>query len=320
MNRICVIGVYFGNLPKYFKLWEKSAAANPTIDFFVFTDQKVEYFSDNIKIVQMSLIRMKALAEKKLSFPDISLDRPYKCCDFKPVYGLIFQDYIQRYDYWGHCDFDLIFGDLQGFFDKYDLYAYDKFLTLGHLTLYRNIADNMRRYQSKGAIVDYRTVFSVDNSYAFDELQGISRIYTVNGYSQFTKRIFCDVASIYERYRDIEEYPLDIKAVNHKMQVYYWQNGHVYRKWFDKQGEHLDEYIYIHFKKRPNFDLTFNYNTTNAFYISNLGFFPMLEEPDVEAAKAYNRYYPIRETYETVRNIAVRMKKKLRTLSKNFVK
>ena len=316
MGRICVIGVYFGKLPNYFKLWEKSAAANPTIDFFVFTDQKMEFFSNNIKIIQMNLSQMKGLAEKKLSFPDLSLNRPYKCCDFKPVYGLIFEDYIHEYDYWGHCDFDLIFGDLQGFFDKYNLYIYDKFLTLGHLTLYRNQVENNTRYQSEGAEVDYHTVFSTDKNYAFDELQGVSKIYAVNGYSQFTKRIFCDIASIYKRYRDIEEYPLDARAINHKDQVYYWKNGHVYRKWFDKFGEHVDEYIYIHFKKRPNFEVSFDYNAIDAFYVSNLGFFPLLEEPDIDAAKKYNRYYPIKETYETVRNTMVHMKRNVARLVK----
>ena len=85
----------------------------------------------------MTLVKMKTLAQNVLGF-DVCLDRPYKCCDFKPIYGLIFKEYVSEYEYWGHCDFDLIFGDLQSFFDRYDLYKYDRFIPLGHLSLYRN--------------------------------------------------------------------------------------------------------------------------------------------------------------------------------------
>ena len=44
----------------------------------------------------------------------VTLDRPYKLCDFKPAYGFIFGEYLKEYDYWGHCDIDIVWGDLRG--------------------------------------------------------------------------------------------------------------------------------------------------------------------------------------------------------------
>src|SRR5947207_1808436 len=33
-------------------------------------------------------------------------------CDFRPVYGDLFLDRYDGYDWWGWCDLDMLFGDL----------------------------------------------------------------------------------------------------------------------------------------------------------------------------------------------------------------
>lgn len=290
MNNICVIGAYFGKFPRYFPLWLKSCAKNPTVDFLIFTNQDISDTPENIKIYPMTLEKMKKLAEIALGFP-VSLERPYKCCDFKVIYGLIFREYLSQYDYWGHCDFDLIFGDLQMFFKKYNLYGYDRFLPLGHLSLYRDCREVNYRFQCAGAMVDYKTVFTTNKSYAFDELPGLTRIYLQNGFSMLTERIFADIASVYHRYRIIDEYSLDIKAKNYKYQVFYWEKGKIYRAFWDKGSLHKEEYIYIHFKKRPNFTVDFDAEDADSFYITNQGFFPKTKEVTLEDIKRYNPYH-----------------------------
>ena len=146
MTRIAIIGVYFGTLPNYFNLWMQSCAANSSIDFKLITNVQVQNPPTNLEVIPMTLAKMKALAERKLNMK-LCLDTPYKCCDYKPVYGLIFEDYLASYDYWGHCDLDLIFGDLRGFFDRYHLEQYDKFLPLGHLSLFRNTRECNERFR-----------------------------------------------------------------------------------------------------------------------------------------------------------------------------
>ena len=46
---------------------------------------------------------------------DINIQKPYKLCDFKPAYGKIFEDYLEAYDFWVHCDLDIRWGDIRKF-------------------------------------------------------------------------------------------------------------------------------------------------------------------------------------------------------------
>ena len=289
MNRICVIGVYFGKLPQYFPLWLKSCEHNSSIDFLVFTDQLLNNLPENVRVYPMNLLEMKQRAETVLGF-SVRLEKPYKCCDYKVIYGLIFRDYVSDYQYWGHCDFDLMFGDLQSFFDAYDLSAYDRFLPLGHLSLYKNSEDVNYRFQSKGSIADYRVVYTSDDGFAFDEMPGLTKIYLENALPMFTQRIFADLASVYHRYRVIEEYTLDAKAKNYPHQLFFWENGKTFRAYYQDGEVHQEEYIYIHFKKRPDFPVNFDIQNKNAFYITNQGFFPKMGDVTLHDMKKYNPY------------------------------
>jgi hypothetical protein len=38
----------------------------------------------------------------------MEIRNPYKICDWKPFYGHIFREYLVAYDFWGHCDMDII--------------------------------------------------------------------------------------------------------------------------------------------------------------------------------------------------------------------
>ena len=55
------------------------------------------------------------------------------------MFGVILEEYFSGYDYWGHSDLDVIYGDLTYFFKKFNLERYDKFLPLGHLCLYLSL-------------------------------------------------------------------------------------------------------------------------------------------------------------------------------------
>lgn len=283
MLKVCIVGVYFGKLPNYFDLWLKSAQANATVDFMIFADTQHKNLPDNVHFVPFTIEKMQKLASNKLGF-DACLERPYKCCDFRPAYGLIFEDYLNDYDYWGHCDFDLIWGDLRGFFDRYRLQNYDKFLPLGHLSLYRNTYENNRRFILDGASVPYKTVFSNEINYAFDEITGIYQIFEKNGFRIFNKRIFADISYIYRRFR------LALNDKNYDYQVFCWDNGHVYRYYLDGEIK-KDEFIYIHFKKRGALPVDGSCIGSSAFYITNQGFFPCkINSIDKNKIQEYNSF------------------------------
>ena len=55
---------------------------------------------------------MKERIQRIFDFP-ISLERPYKLCDYKPSYGEVFKDELAGYDFWGNCDIDLVWGNIK---------------------------------------------------------------------------------------------------------------------------------------------------------------------------------------------------------------
>ena len=77
----------------------------------IITDIKEKYdYPDNVKVINMSFTELRKKVQSCFDFK-IYLGKPYKLCDYKCAYGLIFEEYIKNYDFWGHCDLDCIYGD-----------------------------------------------------------------------------------------------------------------------------------------------------------------------------------------------------------------
>lgn len=169
---LAFICCYFGKLPWYIHYFLHSCRYNPSIDFFLITDDKVQLFDlpPNVKMIPVELEYIKVLAGKKLGF-EVTIPYGYKLCDFKPAYGVIFEDIIKDYDFWGHCDIDIIFGDIREFITKellneYDLISVRPDWLTGCFLLYRNTHKINTVYQFSK---DYRKVFTDSKHYCFDE-------------------------------------------------------------------------------------------------------------------------------------------------------
>ena len=161
---------YFGKFNNYFPLFLRSCGANPSFDFLIITDDANPYgYPTNVHVVRMTFDEFKTKAARKLGF-EPCLPSPYKLCDFKPAYGLLFEEHLDGYDYWGHCDCDLLFGDLDSMLSPILERNYDKVFAAGHLTLYRNTSENNRRFMKpfNGREI-YREAFTTPNIYVFDE-------------------------------------------------------------------------------------------------------------------------------------------------------
>lgn len=284
--KICIINVYFGTFPKYFRLWLKSAERNPNIDFLIFSDSTYTDLPPNVRIVQSSLRDIRQRAECALGFK-VVLDTPYKCCDYKVIYGLLFREELLGYDYWGHCDLDLIWGNLEKCFIENDITRFDRFFFLGHLSLYRNTDTVNNYFKLPGGAVDYRTVFTTNQSYAFDEIDGMVRIYQKHGLPMFSEKKFADISSIYRRFRLATPSIIGEKIHNYRYQVFIWKDGGVYRLYRKENRINSEEYAYIHFKKRPNFALNFDWQNCSAFVIADRGFFPVSGLSQDEIIKQY---------------------------------
>ena len=146
---------WYGPFPAYFPLFLKSCAANPDFDFLIFTDTLYEgQYPKNVKPVIRAFADLKSLFEKKLGFA-VSLEQPFRFCDFRPAFGVLFSDYLEGYDFWGHCDIDQIFGDIGSVINDEILSQYERVLFQGHLSLYKNNKKMNRLFEQDGACLLY---------------------------------------------------------------------------------------------------------------------------------------------------------------------
>lgn len=141
-------------------------------EHFIFTDGDLKS-KGNIKVIPMSSFEFTDLAEKKIGIkPYIPAPSPL-IRDMRPAYGLIFEDYIKGYDFWGHTDFDTVLGNL----DKYltdelllgcDIFSNDPNAVNGIFSLYQNnnfVNNLFKEYP------EWIEIFQDEKYHAFEELK-----------------------------------------------------------------------------------------------------------------------------------------------------
>ena len=257
MKTIAFICPYFGKLPKdHIELWIKTCEYNPTIDWYIYTDDCTNYeYPDNVKVKNISFEQMKEKIQKKFDF-QISLENPYKLCDYKPAYGYIFEEDISAYDYWGYCDMsDTFFGNLRLFLSDEIICQADKTLFWGHMSIYRNDYDVNRRFMlGTESLTTYKEVFQNPENMCFDELHeySIDSIYKYNGFG-FNRidEMYHDISPLFWWFRICE---VDQEFVQSKLdnvyRVYLWENGILKEIRCEKKEQYVKEIGYIHFQKR----------------------------------------------------------------------
>jgi hypothetical protein len=143
MTRIAFVLPYFGQWPAWFEAFLVSCSSNPGVDWLIFTDCNVpEHHPRNVIFRKMELGELARLGSERLG-RKIEIRDPYKACDWKPFYGHIFAEYLAAYDFWGHCDMDVIWGDIASHFSddmlkRYDVLTPSSSGVIGHCTIYRN--------------------------------------------------------------------------------------------------------------------------------------------------------------------------------------
>ena len=197
MKSINLIIPYFGEFPNYFPLFLKSCEFNKTIDWTIITDNRVNYeYPTNVHKIDMSFRELKIRIQSKVQF-SISLEEPYKLCDFRPAYGFLFPEIVDGYDYWGYCDVDVIFGDIRKFLTD-DILKYPKLFELGHFTLIKNnIFYNEMFMRHINNQLYYKKVFTNRKSYNFDETFldriNINMIFEQNNVFVLKERFMADI-------------------------------------------------------------------------------------------------------------------------------
>lgn len=256
-NKCILILPYFGKFNNYFSLFLLSCARNPSYDWLIFTDDSFEYdCPQNVHVVRMTLDDVKKVANEKFGF-NVTLNSPYKLCDYKPTYGFLFEDYIKDYAYWGHCDCDVIFGNLEKLLTPLLNKGYDKLFAAGHLTIYRNEYFNNRRFMKplNGRIL-YKEVLSTDDICAFDEdCRGHNNVHTIflnDGAMVYDKDLSMNPTSRSARFQrafyepEVRKYIIE----EYTKARYYWSNGNMIRIECGEGRFSVNEYLYIHLQMR----------------------------------------------------------------------
>lgn len=259
MKKIVLIAPYFGRFPNYFPLFLESCRYNPTIDWLIFTDISVDIdYPTNVHFITMTFDQLCKKIQSKFDFK-ITLDTPYKLCDYKPAYGYIFQEFLENIDFWGHCDFDLLFGDLRKFFTEEKLDYYNKIGHLGHLTLYRNTTDINKLFMKEiCGRIRYQEVFTTNRSCVFDEWDDLSinHLFLKSGERICFWNNFCDVYPFSDNLtRVVRKVDVEKKWLWREKHLksplwITWENGKVFIYHCFMFRKRQEEVAYAHFQKR----------------------------------------------------------------------
>lgn len=260
MKKIVFICPYFGKLPRYFDLVLESCKYNNTIDWIIFTDDKTKYdYPRNVKVYYISFEEIQKYIQNKIPFK-IEIKKPYKLCDYRPLYGYIFKSYISKYDFWGYCDFDCIFGRIRNFLvdDIFDNYT--RVLCLGHMSLYNNDFNKTMEKELYNNNFIKKILMNGNKSYHFDE-SGVNLI--LEKYDQKTyvkKDIIADIYCLSKPFKiikssfDNNSIELEKKMtsiIEKKKYIFDFNDGVIKGYYAKNENIYSKEYIYIHLQKRP---------------------------------------------------------------------
>ena len=260
MNRIRLIIPYFGILPKFFPYFLLTAKRNQKIDFLIYTDQKVDQFAilnaNNIEFVTLSFDELREKVQSKFDFK-ISLEKPYKLCDYKVAYGLIFEEELRGYDYWGFCDTDVLLGDIYHFLEEHSFFEndYARYGLLGHLQIFKNSQEVNRIFMLGKDLnyrLNYKNVFTSEQNFIFDEEKGIQVLFKKSGFEQLQVRSFDDI--------DISNFSFREYGEDEPKRYYSWSQKHGLKSINLIDGQLVIKHpLYSHFQKRtiecPEFEL-----------------------------------------------------------------
>lgn len=262
-NKILLINPYYGKWPVWLPAFLLSCKANPDVTWLIPTDCDIPSdVPDNVIFIRSSLEKLSKQASSVTGL-EINMQRPYKLNDIRPLFGKIFSEQLQGYDFWGHCDIDVIFGDIRKFIteeilNNHDVVSARKGNIAGHFTLYRNTEYINSLYQAHPV---YKDAFLNSQSYYFDEV-GMTEVIKKKQEDKDNIRVYWpDYLLNFKKPR--KRKPSHVpKMLNH----WRWNNGKLF-----EEGSDGGEVMYLHFmtwKKTLQHCFLEYTKDTEQFYIS----------------------------------------------------
>lgn len=254
MKTIALILPYWGRFPNYFIFFLESIRRNPSVDLFLYTDNTDCYdYPDNVCVRHISFPGFKEKMQQVFDFPIKHLENPYNLCDFKPAYGYSLRDDLRGYDFWGHCDCDLVFGDIRSFFTDDLLSRYDRFLSRGHLTIYRNNEQTNRAFMELGpGDKGYRKIYQSSSElvWAWDEWGGTSGFWKDERPDRlYDEVIFDDINLSTGHFQSSQKVRFGMDAGKSNF-IFKYDHGKLYRVGLARDKLFDEPTCYAHFQKR----------------------------------------------------------------------
>ncbi len=169
--KISIIILYRNPWPQWFKYFLRSCKANKAIEWLIFSENDTpEIIPDNVRFIKITAFDLLQRIKDKIGIESIIV-HPFKFSDFKPAYGLIFNDYIRDSSFWGYCDIDLIFGNFSKFISKdiieqFDIISPSADFFPGHFLLMKNVENINNLFKTAQ---NWKEVLGKPGCYCFDE-------------------------------------------------------------------------------------------------------------------------------------------------------
>lgn len=147
-----------------------------------------------------------------------------------------------KYKFWGHCDPDIIWGDLSKYITPHVLAGYDRIYTSGHLTIYRNnvTINDSALVTPKHSLLNSKHVYTSNYSAYFDEGSLLRELQAQVGMRIYESIDCADV--LYDKK------PFVIKLEEKKKGICFFEynNGCIY----GYNSNEKTEFSYVHLQKR----------------------------------------------------------------------
>lgn len=259
---ICIVICYYGQFPESFQMFLDSCACNSSFKWLIVTDPSImDNYSvpENVQILKMKIKELEILASDKIGYP-VLISTPRKLCDYKPAYGLIFEDFLKEYEWWGYGDIDVVYGDLSKYFTEERLKNFDKIYPFGHLSLIRNNMACKRAFELDSKKTrNAKRVYRTPEMLGFDEGDGINQKMMdhkmrVDLTVEYAGRVLiCKYFCITWRgvltaiFRDDWAHQC-IPLKNHRIQVFAWEQGKTFQYYVSGKQIMKKEICYIHYR------------------------------------------------------------------------
>ncbi|MBI4129289.1 glycosyltransferase family 2 protein, partial [Candidatus Peregrinibacteria bacterium] len=142
--RPCFLAVWLGPFLPTISPFLASCRWNPAFTWLLITDQPAPPdCPSNVRHVRTTAEELARRCGATVGVP-ISFSSAYRLGDLRPAFGEVFAAELAEFTHWGHCDLDVIWGDIGRFFTaarlrEYDVLSADAAWVCGPCALYRRM-------------------------------------------------------------------------------------------------------------------------------------------------------------------------------------